>query len=262
MNLEDFMPIIKNIAFALIVAVVGIILINTFVSKLEKRFVKVKMDETLKPFFLSVLKVVLKILLALVIIKIIGLDTSSFVAVLASAGFAVGLAFQGSLSNFSGGVLLLTMRPFKIGDFIEAGGHTGFVKAIKVLYTELLTTDNKAVFIPNGGLANSSIINYTLMETRRVDFRFNVSYTEDIEKVKKVLNRIVNKNEMILDEPASLVRILEHGNDAIVFAVRVWTLTSNYWDVYYDILESVKKEFDREEIKIPYPQMDVHIRNQ
>lgn len=261
MNLEDFMPIIKNIAFALTVAIIGIIVINNFIKRLEKRFVKVRMDETLKPFFLSVLKVGLKILLALVIIKIIGIDTSSFVAVLASAGFAVGLAFQGSLSNFSGGVLLLTMRPFKVGDFIETSGHSGFVKAIKILYTELLTTDNKAVFIPNGGLANSSIINYTMMDTRRVDFRFNVSYSEDIEKVKKVILKVIHRNEMILKEPEELVRIIEHGKDAIVFVVRVWTLTENYWDVYFDIMENVKREFDKESIKIPFSQIDVNVRN-
>lgn len=159
MNLEYITPIIKSIAFAIIVSIVGIILINNFIKRLEKRFVKIKMDETLKPFFLSMLKVTLKIFLALAVVKILGIDTSSFVAVLASAGFAIGLAFQGSLSNFSGGVLLLAMKPFKVGDFIETSGHTGFVKAIKILYTELLTTDNKAVFIPNGGLANSSIVN-------------------------------------------------------------------------------------------------------
>lgn len=261
MKFEDLIPIAKSLTFALLVGIIGNFIINKFIQRLEKRFLKVKVDETLTPFILSLSKIILKILLILSIIKIIGVDTSSFVALLASAGFAIGLAFQGSLSNFSGGVLLLTIRPFKVGDYIESGSYAGFVRAIKVLYTEILTPDNKVIFIPNGGLANTSIVNYTAMERRRVDFKISVSYGEKVDKVKKILKDIVDNHEKVLKDPEPVIRVIEHGKDSIVFALRVWALTEEYWDVYFDVMEIVKEMFDKEKIEIPFSQMDVTIKN-
>lgn len=260
--LKEFMPAIKSLSFALIVLVVGLIIIKKVVKRLEARFEKIKMDSTLRPFFVSLSDVLLKLFLALILVKIIGIDTSSFVAVLASAGFAIGLAFQGSLSNFAGGVLLLTQRPFKVGDFIETGEHKGLVKGIKILYTEILTIDNKLVFIPNGGLANSAITNYSAMTSRRVEMKFSVSYESNVEKVKQTIMDVFYAHELVLDDPKPFVRLFEHGASDLVFLARIWTKTDDYWDAYYDIVEGVKEAFDRENISIPYPQMDVHIRNE
>jgi len=253
------LPIIKNIALAILTIIVGLMVIKWITKHLEKYLVKLKMDTTLNPFIVSVANASLKVLLAISIIKVLGIDTTSFVAVIAAAGFAVGLAFQGSLSNFSGGVLLLTLRPFKVGDYIEADGRDGTVQAIQLLYTELITVDNKVIYIPNGSLSNTSITNYSAKETRRVDFKFSVGYEEDFNKVTDLLKDILDQNPQIFKDPEPFVRMSEHGDSAIIFTIRVWVNADDYWTVYFDTIETVKKRFDEEKISIPYPQMDVHI---
>jgi len=255
------MPIATSITLATLTVVFGLIIIRWITKKLEKYLGKLAIDTTLKPFVISIINVSFKVLLVITIIKVLGIDTTSFVAVIAAAGFAIGLAFQGSLSNFSGGVLLLTVRPFKVGDYVEADGHNGTVQAIQILYTELITVDNKIIYIPNGSLSNTSIINYTAKDTRRVDLKFSVGYEENFNKVTNILKEILDKHSLILKDPEPFARMSEHGDSAIVFTVRAWVNTKDYWTVHFDIIETVKIRFDEEEISIPYPQMDVHINH-
>jgi small conductance mechanosensitive channel len=253
------LPLVKSIALALGILVLGWMGIKKLMILLKVYIEKTQIDATLKPFIISIVDALLKVLLALSIIGILGVDTTSFAAVLGAAGLAVGLAFQGSLSNFAGGVLLLSLRPFKVGDYIEANGYSGTVEAIQILYTQLNTPDNKVIFIPNGSLANNSIVNYSVKETRRVDLTFGVGYEQEAEKVKKVLEEICNTHPLVLQEPQPFIRMSSHGESAIVFTVRVWVNTPDYWSVYFDLMENVKKRFDEEGIAIPYPQMDIHL---
>jgi small conductance mechanosensitive channel len=253
------LPIIKNITLAIIVLIVGSIVIKSITNMIGSRIERSKTDDTLKPFLISLIGAILKILLIVSIVTILGVDTTSFVAIIAAAGFAIGLAFQGSLANFAGGILLLSLRPFKIGDYIEGGGFSGTVKGIQILYTELITPDNKVIFIPNGLLSNSGIVNYSVKDTRRVDFKFGTGYEADTKHVLATLNDIVQRNSLVLQDPEPFIRLSEHGDSAVFYTVRVWVSSENYWTVHFDILEEVKKRFDEEKISIPYPQMDVHV---
>jgi small conductance mechanosensitive channel len=195
-----------------------------------------------------------------VIVGILGIDTSSIVAVIASAGFAIGLAFQGSLSNFAGGVLLLVMKPFKVGDFIESEGQMGTVHGIKILYTEIITVDNQVVYVPNGKLSNASITNYSALDTRRFELKFGAGYECDTDKVKEILKSIVQDHPKVLKDPQPFVRLSEHADSALIFTVRGWAKQEDFWETYFDMIETVKKKFDENEISIPYPQMDVHMQ--
>jgi len=252
--------IVKSLALAVLTIVFGLLIIKWITINLEKFMRKSSIDSTLSPFIVSVVNASLKVLLVISIIKMLGVDTTSFVAIIAAAGFAIGLAFQGALSNFAGGVLLLTLRPFKVGDYIEAAGHDGTVQYVKILYTELITVDNKVIYIPNGTLSNSSIINYSAKETRRVDFKFSVGYEEDSNQVIKLLTDIMNNHLLVFKEPEPFVRLSEYGDSAVIFTVRLWVNASDYWNVHFDILETVKKRFDEENISIPFPQMDLHVK--
>lgn len=253
-------PVIKNIALAIITLIIGFIVIKWITKFVEKQMKKTHLDETLKPFIVSIINAVLKVLLAISVIRILGVDTTSFVAVIAAAGFAIGLAFQGTLSNFAGGILLLALRPFKVGDYIDANGYSGTVEAIQILYTHLKTPDNKLIYIPNGSLSNASIVNYSVKDTRRVDLKFGVGYENDIITVQKVINDVIMKHNLILPEPEPFVRLSEHGDSALVFTVRVWVKAQDYWTVHFDLIESIKNRFDEENISIPYPHMDVNLK--
>ncbi len=264
MIFEFFTPIVKSLVLAIIVLTVGLNSIRFFTKRLNRFLEKTTLDETLKPFISSLFNTLSKIFLGIIMISILGVDVSSFVAVLASLGFAIGLAFQGSLSNFAGGVLLLTMRPFKVGDFVESNGLMGTVQAIQILYTKLSTIDNKIVYIPNGRLANDNIINFTEQEYRMLDLVFSVSYSSDNKKVKKILEDIINKHESVIKDDESkptLVKMLSHGDSSIDYRVRGWTRTEDFWNAFYDVQEKVKEEFDKKGIEIPFPQMDVHLKN-
>lgn len=227
---------------------------NSFSSRKE-------IDSTLHSFLGAFLELALKALLIICVLGYVGFEITGLAAVLASAGFALGLALQGSLSNFAGGVIILIMRPFQVGDYIESSSHSGTVEKIELFYTHLITPDNKAIMIPNGALSNSTIINYSSKDTRRVDLVFGVGYEDDILHVKRVLSNIIDSCDLILKNPEPFINICEHGDSSVNIAVRVWTKTSDYWNVYFYLIEQAKIKFDEENINIPYPQMDLHIQN-
>ena len=233
-------------------------IVNNFVLFLEKR----EIDITLIRFLESLIGTGLKVLLALtILVGYWGIELTGLTAILTSAGVAIGLALQGSLSNFAGGFIILLIRPFKVGDYIETGVYGGTVEQIGLFYTQLTTIDNKLILIPNGTLSNGSLINYSAKENRRVDMTFSVGYENDVIKVKNVLTDIINKNELILDDPEKFVGISAHGPSSVDFIIKVWCKTEDYWTIYFDLLEQVKIRFDEENISIPYPQMDVHFKN-
>lgn len=256
--IELIIEMAKPIALAIVTLLVGLALIKGGVKLLSRQLFKSKLDESLKPFIISAVSVGLKLLLVVSVVGILGIPTASFVAILGSFGLALGLAFQGSLSNLAGGVLLLTMRPFKVGDYIEGAGYSGTVKAIQILYTELVTPDNKMIYIPNGNLSNSGIVNYSVNDTRRVDFTFGVGYEVDNHHVLQTLERIILAHPLILIDPEPFMRLSGHGDSAVEYTVRVWTKAEDYWTVHFDLMEKVKTTFDDEKISIPYPQMDIH----
>ena len=189
----------------------------------------------------------------------LGIQMTSFIAILGAAGLAVGLALQGSLANFAGGVLILLFKPFKVGDFIDAVGFSGTVKEIQVFSTKMTTPDNKTIIIPNGNLANSSMTNYSTQTQRRVDFVFGIGYNDDIKKAKSVINELIYKDERILKDPEPLVVVSELGDSSVNLTVRVWSKSADYWGIFFDMQESVKLKFDEQGISIPYPQQDVHL---
>lgn len=246
---------------ALVIFIVGRLIIKSLLNMLTKAIEKKSVDKSLEGFALSISKVVLNILLLITIASTVGIEMTTFVAMLGAASLAVGLALQGSLSNFAGGVLILITKPFKVGDYIEAAGHSGTVKEIQVFYTILTTPDNKTIFIPNGNLSNSSSVNYSANATRRVDLRFSIGYDDDIFKAKELLMRLTSEHKLVLSDPAPVVKLAEHGASSIDFIVRAWAKTEDYWTVHFDLLETVKLEFDKANINIPYPQMDVHVIN-
>ncbi len=233
-------------------------IVNNFVLFLEKR----EIDITLIRFLESLIGTGLKVLLALtILVGYWGIELTGLTAILTSAGVAIGLALQGSLSNFAGGFIILLIRPFKVGDYIETGIYDGTVEQIGLFYTQLTTIDNKLILIPNGTLSNGSLINYSAKENRRVDMTFSVGYENDVTKVKNVLIDIINKNKLILDDPEKFVGISAHGPSSVDFMIKVWCKTEDYWTIHFDLLEQVKIRFDEENISIPYPQMDVHFKN-
>ena len=254
-------PIIKSIALAIATLLIGLLLIKWITKYLNIRIQKSpRLDDTLKAFISPLVGTVLKILLLVSVIKILGIDTSSFIAVIASAGIAIGLAFQGTLANVAGGLLLLILRPFKVGDYIEVNSFSGTVEAIQLLYTHIVTIDNKVIYIPNGSLTNTSIVNYSVKETRRLDLSFAVSYKNDTAHVIDTLRGVIENHDLILKDPEPFIRMTEHGENGIVYTARVWTKADDYWTVRFDLLENVKKKFDQENISIPYNQMDVHLK--
>ncbi len=247
-----------KLLLALITLIVGLWLINKVVkvtlSKMESNI-----DPTLHKFIASLVSVGLKGLLLISVASMVGIATTSFIAVLGAAGLAIGLALQGSLSNFAGGVLILIFKPFKVGDLIEGGGHLGVVREIQIFNTVLTTTDNRRVIIPNGVLSNNSLINVNVEPTRRVDFVFGIGYGDDIKKTKEILQRIADNDSRVLKDPASTIVVSELADSSVNFIVRLWVDTADYWDVYFDTHEAVKVAFDAEGISIPFPQQDVHM---
>lgn len=248
-----------KIVGALIILMIGFKIVKVLIRMLDKALNKSKVDMSLHSFIKSVASFILKIAVIITAATILDIPMTTFIAVLSAAGLAIGLALKDSLSNFAGGVLILTFRPFNVDDFIETGGYMGTVKEIQILYTYLTTIDNRRVVIPNGELANAKIVNFSVEDTRRVDLTFGVGYKDDILKVKDILNKIMSEHPLILKDPQPVVRVTEYAESAVKFIVKVWCKKEDYWDIYYDLHEQVKVTFDKEGISIPFPQRDVHI---
>lgn len=220
---------------------------------------KAHVDPVLVGFLSNLLFYVLMVAVLISAIGQVGIETTSFVAVLGAAGLAVGFALQGSLANFAAGVLVILFRPFKVGDFINAGGVAGIVEEIGILFTQMRTPDNKRIILPNAQIMGRDITNFSVNPTRRVDMIFGVSYSDDIDKVKGILRELVEGDERVLKDPAPMIVLTELGDSSVDFAVRPWVNAADYWGFYFDMHERVKKRFDQEGISIPFPQRDVHL---
>ena len=240
-----------KILLAIIVFIVGRLIIGKIVGILEKREALKKVDPTVGSFATNFIKILLYIVLALSVISILGVPMASVLTVLASAGLAVGMSLQGALSNLAGGIMLLVFRPFNVGDYIQAGGGEGIVRDIKLFYTILMTGDNKRISIPNGTLMNSNVTNFTCEGKRRVDLVFSCGKGEDIEKVQKLMLEEVEKNEKVLKDPAPFARFSGGTNESMEFTVRVWCLTGDYWDVYFDLLKNTATAMGNAGISAP-----------
>ena len=245
---------------ALILLLVSFKIINRIARKIEKKGEKGKLDKTLAKVFSYIFKLGLKCVIAICLVGYVGIDTSGLAALVASLGVCAGLALNGALSNLAGGVLIILTRPFRVDDFIEAQGYSGVVEDIHITCTRLRTGDNKVVYLPNGALSSGSIVNYSEKETRRVDFSFSIGYGDDFEKAKAIVMNVFESHELVLKDPAPMVRVSEHGASSINIVARAWTKSSDYWTVNFDVLEAVKLEFDKAGIEIPFNQLDVHVK--
>jgi small conductance mechanosensitive channel len=243
--------------FALAFLIVGWIIINIVVTLFKNTLSKRKVDPTLLPFICSLLNALLKVALIISVAAKVGIQTTSFVAVLGAAGLAVGLALQGSLANFAGGVLILIFKPLKVGDYIEACGHGGTVKEIQIFLTILTTTDNKTIVLPNGSLANGPIVNYSTQTTRRMDIVFGISYDDDFKKAKEIIKNLLDQDERVLKTPEYFVRVTELADSSVNIQVRAWVNSADLWNVRFDLIENTKTEFDSQGISFPFPQRDV-----
>ncbi len=249
-----------NLALAILTLVVGMFIINSFVRFLKKTMNKRGVDPSLVPFTSSLVGTLLKVMLLVSVASMVGIETTSFIAVLGAAGLAVGLALQGSLANFAGGVLILLFKPFKVGDVIETQGFTGVVQSIQIFNTIMNTFDNKKIIIPNGAVSSGPITNYSAEEFRRVDMEFGIGYDDDIKKSKDILSKLIAADNRILQEPAKpFIALKELGESSVNFTVRVWAKAEDYWGIFFDMQENVKLTFDKEGISIPFPQRDVHL---
>jgi small conductance mechanosensitive channel len=250
-----------KIIFAIIILIIGLWLAKKIVKVSQKLMAKRGIDETLQQFLGDLMSWALKILVFITAISQVGVETTSFVAVLGAAGLAVGLALQGSLANFAGGALIMIFKPFKVGDLIEAQGEIGVVKEIQIFVTKLISPGNKLLIVPNGTLSNGNIKNYTELGMLRVDLTFGVSYDADIKKTKEVLMKVLTDNEKVLKDPAPAVLVSELADSSVNFAVRPWATPADYWDVHFSTIEATKYALDKAGIEIPYPHQ-VEIRKQ
>ena len=244
---------------AIVVFFVGLKIVSLICKGMAKWFEKTQFDEALESFVQSLAGMALKVILVITCAGIAGIPTTSLVAVLGAAGLAVGLALSGTLQNFAGGVLLLILKPFKIGDFIQADGHSGSVVSIQIFNTILNTPDNKRIILPNGPVATSAIINYSAEEKRRVDFVFGIAYDDDVEKARGIIRGIIDADERIDQDPEPLIVLSALGDNSVSLTVRVWSDAPNYWSITFDLNEKVKAAFDAEGITFPFPQRNVYM---
>jgi small conductance mechanosensitive channel len=252
------MVAIPKLILAVLLYFLGTYVIKFVKRTIDKVFLKYEIDPSLATFLGSFLQGVLYVLLALAILPTLGVQVTSFIAVLGAAGLAVGLALQGSLANFAGGVLILVFKPFKVGDTIEAQGTLGSVEAIDILYTTVRNFDNKVVTIPNGSLANNNITNFSDKPTRRVELPVGVAYGTDLKKTRKIVLDVLAKDERIHADPEPVVKFTNFGDSSLDLSIRCWTDTPNLWPVYWDNMEAIKEAFEANDIEIPFPQQDIH----
>ncbi|RKZ99339.1 MAG: mechanosensitive ion channel family protein [Gammaproteobacteria bacterium] len=247
-----------TIAFAIAIVVVGRIVVKWLVKLIRKLMVRSDLDPILVNFISSIANAVLLLFVFIAALDQLGVNTTSLIALLGAAGLAVGLALQGSLQNFAAGVMLIVFRPFKLGDFIEAGGVVGVVEQISIFSTVMKTGDNREIIVPNGQIYSGAITNYSAKETRRIDMVFGIGYDDDMLKAKKIMEDILKNHELILDDPAPAVAVSELADSSVNFNVRPWVNSADYWGVRSELIEQIKLAFYKKGISIPYPQMDIH----
>lgn len=259
-NLQAFAALygLKIIA-AIVIFVVGRWVARALRNMIKKMMAKGNVDEILVSFVGNLTYIALLAFVIIAALNQLGIQTTSFIAIIGAAGLAVGLALQGSLANFAAGVLMILFRPFQVGDYIEGAGVAGTVEKAHIFTTQLKTPDNKTIIIPNAKIMGDNITNYSAKDTRRVDMVIGVGYSDDLKKVREILEDILAKDDRILKDPAPTIGVLELGDNSVNFAVRPWVKRDDYWGAYFDVTETVKRRFDEEGISIPYPQRDVHL---
>ena len=248
-----------KLILAIVVLFVGLWIVNRIVRIVGKGMERSNAEPTLAKFLSSLVSIGLKALLLISVASMIGIETTSFIAILGAAGLAVGLALQGTLANFAGGALILLFKPYKIGDFVDAQGVAGTVAGIQIFNTIIKTADNKVIIVPNGSISNGIITNYSAEATRRVDFVFGIGYGDDIGKAKSILERLVTEDSRTLADPGHQIVVSELGDSSVNITVRVWANAADYWGLYFDLTEKVKLTFDDENVSFPFPQQDVHM---
>ena len=246
----------------ILILTIGFGLVKVILKIIDRFLDKSKVDLSLHSFIKSIAEVLLKIMVVLTASSMLGIPIGSFIVVLSTAGLAIGLAVKDSLSNLAGGFLILTFRPFNVGDYIEAQGKIGTVREIRILYTHIITPDNKRIIIPNGDLANTEITNCSIENERRVDLIFGIGYEDDIDNARGVLNDVLDNHKTVLKEPAPVIKVESLGDNAVNMIVKAWTKTEDCLDTQYDLQELVKKRFDKEGIEMPFPQKDIHLYNE
>ncbi|KAA8667595.1 small-conductance mechanosensitive channel MscS [Vibrio gigantis] len=258
-NSDLFIQYGVNIISALIILFIGNLIVKAVANSVAKVLQKKKMDRAVVEFIHGLVRYLLFVIVLIAALGRLGVQTASVVAVIGAAGLAVGLALQGSLSNFAAGVLIVAFRPFKSGDYVEIGGVAGSVDSIQIFQTVLTTPDNKMVVVPNGSVIGSPITNYSRHDTRRIDLMIGVSYGADLQKTKELLTKICESDERVLKEPGVQVGVHTLADSSVNFVVRPWVSTAEYWNVYFDLMQAIKEGLDKEGIEIPFPQMDVHM---
>jgi small conductance mechanosensitive channel len=248
-----------NVAIAIAIFYVGKLVVGLIVRGMRKVMRRQEVDKTLETFVCNLVRIILMVVVIIAAIGQVGIQTTSFIAIFGAAGLAVGLALQGSLSNFAAGVLIVLFRPYKVGDFVEAAGIAGVVEQVQILTTILKTGDNKQIIVPNGQIMDSIITNYSANDKRRVDMVVGVSYDDDLDKVRSTIEELVAADERILAEPACTIAVSALADSSVNFVVRPWVNTADYWGVMFDLTEAIKKRFDKEGISFPFPQQDVHL---
>lgn len=244
---------------AIAVWIIGLWLINLVLAAFNKMMEKSKVDTSLQPFLLSLAGMTFKVLLAISVLSMLGIEMTSFIAILAAAGLAVGMALSGTLQNFAGGVMILIFKPFKVGDVIDAQGHLGAVSEIQIFNTILKTPDNKTIILPNGGLSTGSMVNFSTEEKRRVDLTIGIAYGDDIDKARSVIQKLCDADSRILKTPEVAIIVSELADSSVNFSVRAWVMAPDYWNVFFAMNENIYKTFSQQGLNIPFPQMDVHL---
>lgn len=246
---------------ALVVLIIGLWIVKGLTKTIKTMMVKSKMDESLVPFLTSIIAVLLKVMVVISVLGMVGIQMTSFIALLGAAGLAIGMALSGTLQNFAGGVMILIFKPFKVGDVISSQGYTGSVKEIQIFNTILETLDGQTIILPNAPVSTNAIVNKSTKPTRRVDLTVGIGYGDDIDKTRTVLQGLADADARILKDPGCDILVSELGDSSVNFAFRLWVNSSDYWGVYFDMHEAVKKALDANGISIPFPQRDVHIHN-
>ncbi len=257
--LVDYGP---KVLGAIVVLIIGLWIIGHITKVIKNTFEKREMDPSLRGFLSSMIAILLKVLLVISVMSMVGIAVTSFIAILGAAGLAIGLALSGTLQNFAGGVILLIFKPFKVGDYITAEGHSGTVEDIQIFVTYLKTPQNVTIIIPNGPLATNSLTNFSAKPIRRADWSFGIAYGDSFDKAKEVLLKLIEEDERILKDPAPFIALGELGDSSVNITVRAWANSGDFWGVFFDMNEKVYKAFAKEGINIPFPQMDVHLHQQ